>query len=115
MSSSSSSKRLPTLREWDDKFNISGLRKNDEEAARKNREEAKKDVELQARVDKVMERLRAMIEVKKNESAAGECDQFFLYFILFIFAFSWDLPNVAGIQDPGSWVDLVRELEMQVV
>lgn len=72
-SSSSSSKRLPTLREWDDKYNISGLRKNDEEAARKNREEAKKDVELQARVDKVMERLRAMIEVKKNESAAGEC------------------------------------------
>lgn len=70
--SSSSSKRLPTLREWDDNFNISGLRKNDEEAARKNREEAKKDVELQARVDKVMDRLRAMIEVKQRQ-AAGEC------------------------------------------
>lgn len=80
-SSSSSSKRLPTLREWDDKYNISGLRRNDEEAARKNQEEAQKDVELQARVDKVMERLRAMIEVKKNESAAGECDQSFPFFI----------------------------------
>lgn len=86
-SSSSSSKRLPTLREWDDKFNISGLRKNDEEAAQKNRDEAKKDIELQARVDKVMERLRAMIEVKKNESAAGECDQPFLNSFLSILFF----------------------------
>lgn len=69
---SSSSFRLPTLRELDDKLNISGLRKNDEEAraaARKNLEEARKDLELQVRVDKIRERLRAMIEVRRLEGS----------------------------------------------
>ncbi|KAJ4387737.1 hypothetical protein N0V93_008337 [Gnomoniopsis smithogilvyi] len=71
MEMSSSSSRLPTLRELDDRLNISGLRKNDEDVARKNREEASKDLELQERVDRVRERLRAVIEVKK---AADERD-----------------------------------------
>ncbi|KAJ4422069.1 hypothetical protein N0V82_003260 [Gnomoniopsis sp. IMI 355080] len=62
---SSSSSHLPTLRELDDKLNISGLRKNDEEVARKNREETSKDLELQERVDRVRDRLKAMIEMKK--------------------------------------------------
>lgn len=69
---SSSASRLPTLRELDDKLNISGLRKNDEEVARKNREEANKDLKLQERVERVKERLRAMIEVKKAADERGE-------------------------------------------
>lgn len=71
----SSSSRLPTLQELDDKLNISGLKKDDDEAqaaARKNREEASKDLELQERVDKVRERLRAMIEAKKAKDELGE-------------------------------------------
>lgn len=73
--SSASSSRLPTLKELDSKLNISGLRKYDDEiqaAARKNREEASKDLELQERVDKVRERLRATIAAKKAKDETGE-------------------------------------------
>ncbi|CAN8105158.1 unnamed protein product [Discula destructiva] len=74
--SSSSSSRLATLKELDDKFNISSLRKLDKDAtwtsARKDEEEASKDLELQQRVDRIRERLRATIEVKR---ARGETEQ----------------------------------------
>lgn len=72
----SSSSRLPTLRELDDTHNISGLRQHDHDAAqasaRRNREEKCRDLALQVRVAKVRERLRAMIEAKKA-SETGEC------------------------------------------
>lgn len=75
-----SSSRLPTLKELDVKLNISGLRKHpDDEDARnaarnKDREERSKDLALQERVDKVRERLKAMIEVKKARGeTTGEC------------------------------------------
>lgn len=80
-----SSSRLPTLRELDDKLNISGLRNHaDDEEARtsarnKDREEQTKDRVLQERVNRVRERLRAMIELKKARGEkTGECETLFV-------------------------------------
>lgn len=55
------------------------LRKTDDDAAeaaaRQTRDEARRDLALQERVDRIRERLRAMIKVKKarGDTETGEC------------------------------------------
>lgn len=78
----SSSSHLPTSnKELGEKLNISGLRNHDNDdgdakttARNKDWEEKTKDLALQERVNRVRERLRAMIEVKKARGEkTGEC------------------------------------------
>lgn len=61
------SSRLPTLREYEEATQVPLPDYN--ESDRKNREEESKDYELQARVDRLKERLHAMIDEKRERDS----------------------------------------------
>lgn len=80
MSSYSAPSRLPTLREHGPGGDLGGaaarraalLFPDNQASERKNREEASKDKELQTRVDRLRERLYAMIEERRARDESGE-------------------------------------------
>lgn len=76
MSASSTPSRLPTLREHGHEdtadHRAALLFPENHASERKNREEASKDHELQARVDRLKQRLYAMIEEKRARDKSGE-------------------------------------------